>query len=148
MAQLQRLRCEKFENWKSLPPPLRGYIYYTFSLPAKSTRYNFPVSLVSDIVFSCFTLIRNRLWLLELCSFMSGIFELDINFYHASVSWRHDAFFDHREMHVRQTRQLFYFNFNLFLCLCPIFCIFRFNLLFSAKITADPHIKINMHAFA
>ena len=43
----------------------------TFSLPARSTKYSFPLSFCSVWVFSCLTFIRKILWLLELCSFMS-----------------------------------------------------------------------------
>lgn len=44
----------------------------TFSLPARSTRYSFPISFCSVSTFSCLMFIRKMLWLRELCSFMSG----------------------------------------------------------------------------
>lgn len=43
----------------------------TFSLPARSTRYSFPLSFCSVSTFSCLMFIRKMLWLRELCSFMS-----------------------------------------------------------------------------
>lgn len=43
----------------------------TFSLPARSTRYSFPLSFFSVSMFSCLMLIRKMLWLRELCSFIS-----------------------------------------------------------------------------
>uniref|UniRef100_A0A6B0U7Y6 Uncharacterized protein n=1 Tax=Ixodes ricinus TaxID=34613 RepID=A0A6B0U7Y6_IXORI len=45
-------------------------VLLTFSLPARSTKYSFPLSFFWSSRFSCLTLIRNTLWLLELCSFM------------------------------------------------------------------------------
>ena len=44
----------------------------TFSLPARSTRYSFPLSFFSVSTFSCLMLMRKILWLRELCSFMSA----------------------------------------------------------------------------
>lgn len=50
------------------PTPTRSS---TFSLPARSTRYSFPLSFCSVSMFSCLMLMRKMLWLRELCSFMS-----------------------------------------------------------------------------
>lgn len=46
-------------------------IRLTFSLPARSTRYSFPLNFCSVSTFSCLMFIRKMLWLRELCSFMS-----------------------------------------------------------------------------
>lgn len=46
--------------------------FFTFSLPAKSTKYNFPDNFFWVSAFSCLTFIKKTLWLLELCSFISA----------------------------------------------------------------------------
>jgi len=43
----------------------------TFSLPARSTRYNLPLSFFCVSMFSCLTLMRKTEWLRDECSFMS-----------------------------------------------------------------------------
>ena len=46
-------------------------VFSTFSEPARSTRYSFPVRVCLVSLFSCLMQIRNTAWLRELCAFMS-----------------------------------------------------------------------------